>query len=33
MGIIVGQKPIVGSGLVFCVDAKDPKSYPGSGTS
>jgi len=27
MGIIVGQKPIVGGGLVFCVDAANPRSY------
>ena len=33
MGIIVGRRPIVTHGLVFCVDAADKLSYPGSGTT
>ena len=28
-----GAKPIVSNGLVFCVDALDKHSYPGSGTT
>ena len=28
-----GALPIVSKGLVFCVDAKDKDSYPGSGTT
>ena len=33
MGILVGEKKIVGSGLIFCADAKNKRSYPGSGAS
>ena len=33
MGILVGEKKIVGKGLVFCVDAKNKQSYAGSGTA
>jgi len=33
MGILVGEKKIVGKGLVFCVDAKNKQSYPGSGAT
>ena len=33
MGFSNGAKPIVGDGLVYCVDAFDKHSYPGSGTS
>ena len=33
MGILVGEKKIVGKGLVFCVDAKNKQSYTGSGTA
>jgi|TARA_B100000900_G_scaffold362750_1_gene336266 hypothetical protein len=33
MGIIVGRKPIVENGLVFCVDVLSKDSYIGSGTT
>lgn len=33
MGIIVGRKPIVLNGLVFCTDDRDKQYYPGSGTA
>ena len=33
MGINYGPPPIVTNGLVFCVDALDKTSYPGSGTT
>ena len=33
MGLIIGRKPIVENGLVFCVDVLSKDSYPGSGTT
>ena len=33
MSLVHGNKPIITDGLVFCLDARNPKSYPGSGTT
>ena len=33
MSLNHGGKPIVTDGLVLCLDAANPKSYPGSGTT
>lgn len=33
MGTIYGNKPISANGLVLCLDAASPKSYPGSGNT
>lgn len=33
MAYRIGSKTIVTEGLIFCVDAKDKHSYPGSGTT
>jgi len=33
MGTTYHNKPIVTDGLVFCVDAANKESYPGSGTA
>ena len=33
MALVHGNKPIVTDGLVLCLDAGNPKSYPGSGNT
>jgi hypothetical protein len=33
MGVFYGPKPIITDGLILCLDAANPKSYSGSGTT